>query len=74
RNNTLTYHKYRHAFRKVMDQLGMKHSPHETRHTFISMLDTAGANHVCIKLLVGHSLKDITEKVYKMSSYNVQKI
>ena len=47
-----------------MNQLGITHTPHETRHTFRSRLDSAGANKVCIDLMMGHKSKEVGEKVY----------
>ena len=32
------------------------------RHTFASLMDSAGANDVCIKLIMGHSMKTDTTK------------
>lgn len=32
------------------------------RHTFASLMDSAGANDVCIKLIMGHSMKNDTTK------------
>ncbi len=49
---------------KIMNQLEMNHTPHETRHTFRSRLDSAGANKVCIDLLMGHKSKEVGERVY----------
>ena len=40
------------------------HTIHETRHTFISRMHTLGVNEITIKLIVGHSQKDVTSKVY----------
>lgn len=45
----------------IMQELGMSHTPHDTRHTFISMIDETDANKTAIKRIVGHSTKDITE-------------
>lgn len=60
----LTYDKYRTRFKNVMRKFGMDHTPHETRHTFITMAKAAGTDEYCIKLIVGHAIEDITEKVY----------
>lgn len=60
----LTYDKYRTRFKNVMRKLSMDHTPHETRHTFITMAKAAGTDEYCIKLIVGHAIEDITEKVY----------
>lgn len=40
----------------------MKHLPHDGRLTFASLMDNAGANDVCIKLIMGHSMKNDTTK------------
>lgn len=63
-NMPMTYDKIRSRWTKVMKQLNMDHRPHETRHTFITLMKEAGANEYAIKLLVGHSINDVTEKVY----------
>ena len=54
----------REKFENIMEKLGMKHNPHDTRHTFASLMDSAGANKLCIKRIMGHSAQDITDKVY----------
>lgn len=48
----------------IMEQLSISHTPHECRHTFRSRLDSAGANKRCIDLLMGHTSKDVGERVY----------
>lgn len=48
----------------IMKKLSMEHTPHECRHTFRSRLDSAGANKRCIDLLMGHTSKDVGERVY----------
>lgn len=60
----LTYDKYRGRFNKVMKRLGMNHRPHDTRHTFITKAKAAGVNEYILKLIVGHAVEDITERVY----------
>lgn len=47
-----------------MDTLDFSHNPHETRHTFATQMDDTGTNKVCIKMIMGHSLGDVTDKVY----------
>lgn len=49
---------------QIMGKLNTKHTPHECRHTFRSRLDSAGANKVCIDLMMGHKSKEVGEKVY----------
>ena len=47
-----------------MQQFEMSHNPHDTRHTFASLADTAGLKKLCIKRIMGHESKDITDRVY----------
>jgi len=57
--------KYRNnCWTPIMNQLGITHTPHEARHTFRSRLDSAGANKVCIDLMMGHKSKEVGERVY----------
>lgn len=60
----MTYDKYRKRFQKVMDRLKLKHTPHETRHTFITKAKECNVDEYILKLIVGHAIEDITEKVY----------
>lgn len=49
----------------VMQRLNLKHKPHDCRHTFATLMNNAGANDVCVKLIMGHSFgNDITKGVY----------
>ena len=52
---------YDHYYESLRE---LGHLPHDTRHTFISRLSSAGADHVCIERLAGHSSKGVTDKVY----------
>lgn len=49
---------------KIMNKFDMKYTPHECRHTFRSLLDSAGANKVCIDLMMGHKSKEVGERIY----------
>lgn len=60
----LTYDKYRGRFKKINARLGQEHRPHDTRHTFITKAKDSGVDEYILKLLVGHAIKDVTEKVY----------
>jgi integrase len=60
----MTYDKYRKRFEKVMKRLKMNHRPHEARHTFITKAKEANMDEYILKLIVGHAITDITEKVY----------
>lgn len=56
--------KYYEIWNSIMNELEMEHTPHECRHTFRSRLDSAGANKVCIDLMMGHKSKEVGERVY----------
>lgn len=60
------YRNYYDAYWKpFMNELEMKHRPHDTRHTTVSMLAEANVNQTIIKRIVGHSgAMSMTEKVY----------
>lgn len=60
----MTYDKYRKRFDKVMKHLKLSHRPHETRHTFITKAKSCNMDEYILKLIVGHAIDDITEKVY----------
>ena len=60
----MTYDKYRGRWNKIMTRLNMDHKPHDTRHTFITKAKESNMNEYVIKLIVGHAVRDITEKVY----------
>lgn len=60
----LTYDKYRGRFNKINKRLGMSHRPHDTRHTFITKAKDVDVNEYILKLMVGHAIEDVTEKVY----------
>lgn len=62
----LSYDKYSVRFRKVMSflELDSRHRPHDPRKTFVSMAKESDMNEHVIKLLIGHSDKDITENTY----------
>ena len=61
---SMTYDKYRTRFKKVMEMLNINHKPHDTRHTFITLAKEYDVNEYMLKLIVGHSITDITEKIY----------
>lgn len=62
----MTYDKYRKRFKKCMEFIGAGdlYSPHCTRHTFITQAKECGIDEVALKMIVGHEIKDITEKIY----------
>lgn len=61
-----TYDKYRPRFEKIRNQLKLnpEHRPHDPRKQFITMAKKAGVDEYVIKILVGHEIQDVTERVY----------
>lgn len=62
----ITYDKYAHRFKKVIDclELNPEHRPHDPRTTFITNCKKAGVDEYALKEMVGHSIADITESTY----------
>lgn len=69
-NVSISYRRYEEYFRNVMDQLNFNHTPHDGRHTLATELDNINANEVCIKLILGHKIDDITKGVYTHKNRN----
>lgn len=63
-NNKMSYRAYLPRFKQTIDNLGMEHLPHDGRHYFATKMDLLGANELCVKLIMGHIVKDITKDVY----------
>lgn len=59
-----TYTTYSKYFKELMCKLEMDHLPHDCRHTFASMANSAGVNPTSVKLIMGHTSQDLTERVY----------
>lgn len=71
RNNRGTAMSYRGAydqFGKLFERLNMKHKAHDTRKTAISWMHSSGLPMETIRIIVGHSGKGVTEKVYLFKS------
>lgn len=60
----LNYDQYKYSYKKAMKTLNMNHSPHETRHTFATRAKEVGMDEYCLKLIIGHAISDLTERVY----------
>lgn len=58
------YGKFSRGFTKLMEDFNFNHTAYDARHTFVSKMKRAGANEYILKRIVGHSINDITEKVY----------
>lgn len=55
---------YDSYWKPLINQLGMKHRPHDTRHTCVSLLAEAGVDERMIKKIVGHKGIGVTQQVY----------
>ncbi|MCF8018133.1 MAG: tyrosine-type recombinase/integrase [Vallitaleaceae bacterium] len=65
-NIKLTYDKYAVRFSKIRDKLGLNkdHRAHDGRVHFTTMAKKYGVDEYAIKYIVGHSISDLTERVY----------
>lgn len=48
----------------LMNKLGMTHTLHDTRHTCASLLKEYGCDDLYRKLILGHHINDLTDRVY----------
>ena len=61
----MSYNNYiQRQFTPIMKKLGMNHLPHDCRHTTATKLDNVGVDRTIIKLILGHTSNDVTERVY----------
>jgi integrase len=61
-----TYDKYQKRFCKIRDYLNLnnQHRAHDGRMQFVTSAKKYGVDEYAIKYIVGHSIQDITERVY----------
>lgn len=55
----------------LMEYLGMEHTMHDTRHTFATLADKYKLNEYYLKLIIGHSVSDLTKNTYTHVSVNL---
>jgi integrase len=69
---TFSYEKYKSRFTKLRDSLRLnpQHRPHDGRMHFITMAKKYGVDEYAIKYIVGHSISDITEKIYTQREFD----
>ena len=61
----LIYEQYRHAFHRELRKLGLEeHTPHDCRVRFVTAAKDSGMDEYAIKRIVGHTISDLTERVY----------
>lgn len=64
KDKAMTYGIYRHGTEQLLKTLGYDHTLHEARHTFITVAKLNNMDEYILKLIVGHEISDITEKIY----------
>ena len=61
----MNYNKFlRHPWPEWMTRIGSSHMPHDTRHTCATLMEQAGVPLHHQKLILGHSIQDITQGIY----------
>lgn len=73
-NKHQDYKKYRNHYKKMFDHLmadlGIDHTPYDTRHTFATLAKLYKVDPYCRKKIMGHKSNDITDDVYTHSVLN----
>lgn len=64
RDMQFTYASFKERWDKMTVKLDLDYLPYDCRHTCATRLDNAKANKICIKLILGHKIADITDGVY----------
>lgn len=65
RGKTVIYGNFANReYKRLNKEFNMPHRCHDTRHTFISKGHQYRLDEYCLKKIVGHKAKDITQKVY----------
>lgn len=61
-----TYAKYSYRFDQTMKRLNLNinHRPHDPRKQFVTMCKRVNMDEYAIKRLAGHTIRDVTEKIY----------
>lgn len=63
-NSQRIYQTIRWRFDRYMKEIGMNHIPHDTRHSTATYMHNAGIDNYYIKLILGHRIDDLTQRVY----------
>ena len=64
RGTAMSYQNASVNYEKTFEKLGMKHKPHDCRKTAVSIMHSAGIPMEVIRVIIGHSGKGVTERVY----------
>lgn len=67
----LSYDRYSKEFKEIRDtlELNPEHRPHDGRKHFVTMCKNAGVDEYAIKYMVGHTITDITERIYTQREF-----
>ena len=72
------YNSYRDRFNEILNNLKLntEHRPHDPRKTFVTNAKKYQLDEYAIKLIVGHAITDITEKIYteRATSWLVEEV
>lgn len=66
-----SYDAMSYSFKKMKDELNISrdHSLHDGRVTFVTLAKESGVDEYAIKRIVGHSIADLTERVYTRRTF-----
>lgn len=66
KNEKFTQTSFRHCYDKIVEELDLNpnHRPHDPRKHFVTMAKKYQMDEYAIKYIAGHSISDITEKIY----------
>lgn len=58
------YSTYKLHCQRIFSLLDTPHTPHDARRTFATLAKSSGMDEYALKRIIGHSITDLTEKVY----------
>ena len=64
RGTAMTYQNASRKYNEILQKLNMKHKPHDCRKTAVSIMHSADIPMEVIRIIVGHSGKGVTERIY----------
>lgn len=70
RDMSFTYVSFKERWDKMINKIGLSYLPYDCRHSCATRLDNVKANKICIKLILGHKIQDITDGVYTHKNIN----
>lgn len=70
RDMCFTYASFKERWDRMTSKVGLSYLPYDCRHSCATRLDNVKANKICIKLILGHKIQDITDGVYTHKNIN----